>query len=154
MKKAKDACTIYSQQVRNKGKGHGLGAPHCHAALAAVEAAVEVQGVASQYQTVLRMAAETLSSNDQAVTAMMFPCFRVKDCHKGEGDKELSRVHFSVHPLCMLEAKGVDGQPVPIEPRQVRAGLLEALQREGGERQAGQAPRSHLERRVQGHLKD
>ncbi len=140
------AGTTYSETVGQRGVGHGLGPPHPHIALAAVEALRNVAGLDEDSKTALNLISQYLNAAGAQVTARLFTHFRVTPCFQKNDEDKRYKLNYTVNPLFI-------GLPSPLTPSTVAAAIASALVADGGVYKDGQAPAGQLERQLQKALR-
>ena len=149
---AMEAGADYMEEVKKRGRGHGLGAPYTHVAAALVEAlAAEAEGAPKQTLTTFM---ELVAVRQETVTEC-FGGFRVKEAHSAD---ETPAAQRKVKVMVTFNALGVLGVPEMqekgIEVRDVRRAIAQTLKAKGAELGVGAGPKTELARSVEKQLRD
>lgn len=168
VKKGLEAGSEYHVQVRAAGKGHGLGPPHCHIAVAFVEALHETlsaDGEDGQFKKVLGELLQMMSSeHGLQLTNEVFRVFRLKETYKQEDTPDSDRkvkVQYSLNlkpdiATTVMLATESDTRPTQVPTLEVgylQSAFNYALVKQEGIKPVGPGPRTELERQVERQLR-
>eukprot|EP00959_Pyramimonas_sp_CCMP1952_P140416 2938283-Pyramimonas_sp.AAC.1 len=97
-----EAGQIYNTEVSRQKKGHGLGAPFPHAALATLEAATKTEGLEPQVLAILQ-ACSSERAKGQSQTAEIFGTCKAEVTAQGKSEQEgKAVVKLALKPYALL----------------------------------------------------
>ena len=144
------------EEVKKRGRGHGLGAPHTHVAAVFVEAlAVEAEGAPEQVLTTFMA---LVAARQEAVTEC-FGAFMVEEAYSADETPAAQRkakvtVAFNALGVIKNGGGGAATQDEGIEVRDVRRAIAQTPKAKGAETEVGAGPRAELVRSVEKQLRD
>ena len=163
-----DAGQQYNTEVKKRGKGHGLGPPHCHIAIATVEAAIKVFDVTEDKsqqasQSYLQEWVDSVNGiHGLRLIDATFSLFKVKAAYQREDNmQEMTKVMFGIKSYAdyktALRMSGAEKELVDkarrFAPDVLREALNHALFLSKGSMPMGAGPKTELERVVERQLK-
>ena len=122
VKAGMEAGADYMEEIKKRGRGHGLGAPYTHVAAAFVEAlAAEAEGPPKQTLTTFM---ELVAERKETVTEC-FGAFRVKEAYSAE-ETPAAQVTMSFNALGLLKKEVMLEEG--LEVRDVRRAIAQTLE--------------------------
>ena len=144
------------EEVKKRGRGHGLGVPYTHVAAVFVEAlTTEAEGKPKQVLTTFMA---HVAARQDTVTEC-FGAFRVKEAYSADetpGAQREAKVTMSFNPLGLIKSEGGDAGMLDegLEVRDVRRALAQTMKVKGEEKGVGAGPKTELARTVEKQLRD
>ena len=136
----------YDVEVKKQGKGHNMGMPHPHVAMATLEGIMESAKTPMESKNVLAEVLKVLNSADQATVADIFPYWRVQEAFKTEDvSNQQVKITVAINTLTRVLIQGVT-------VGQIRGAIIDGLFSDGIMMVKGTAPRPKVERAVQDNL--
>ena len=158
----------YDKTCRERGKGHGLGAPHLHTSVAMIEAMATAPSLEQgETANTIKILASFLAVMSQPQVDQLIPYWSVRKARQSKDPETGAFVQWTLHPLALLpwELPSIQ-EALPQETaaetmemaKKYTLPLLRAAIRSAvvstcaAKMTSGTPPRSQLERVVQGHL--
>ena len=146
---AEEAGKAYSKAVAEEGRGHKRGSPHCHVAMAAIEAMGGGEAAMEDgSRELLRRFASVMEQGGLKAVAEAVAYFKVKQMYKREGQgEERHIVWLALHPNYSYKEEDNMSQ------HRLFKAIDSVMVQEGGVRLTGTPPKNELERVVEEFLK-
>lgn len=142
----------YADKVAEGGRGHGLGPPHPHVLMSAMDAAKEDEELPAELRRQLSALTAALEKLTIDEVGGLVTHFQAKQAYQREGEAGRHKVTLAIDPLYSSALDGFETAGLSTAMA-VRALLMQTMVQLGGEHLKGAAPRGPLERALQRHLK-